>query len=135
MASPDIFLGPGDTAPITRLSLRGPNNDDGSEGDPLDLTGCVVVVRFQPQDGSVAVEQRDTVIVGDPTTGEIDIDWSATGGGLLSGNYNLRCRVTYPSGHVLHVPNGDQRVVRGEDSLPAPTFFWMQVAPDFVAVP
>lgn len=135
MASADIFLGPGDTAPITRYVLRGPNKDDGSDGDPLDLSGCTIVFRYQPRDGSVAVASRNVTVFGDPTLGDTELDWLATGGGISPGDYNARYRITFPAGHVLHVPNGDQRLIRGEDSLPAPTFFWMQVAPDFVTVP
>jgi len=135
--SPDIFLAAGDTAPIVQFTLRGPVTEDGSEGDALDLTGCTIVFRFQPQNRGAGPADRAVTIVGDPALGQTELDWMATGGTIAAGDYVGRYIVTYPDGHRVSVPNGDRTASSGQDaSGPGDdSFFFLQVAPDFTAVP
>jgi len=136
--SPDINLGPGDTAPILTQVLVGPNNADGSPGDPLDLTGCTVIFRFQLRAGTVAAEDRAVAVTSPATAGGTSLDWLATGGRLDAGgnvlglDYNARYIVSYPSGHQVSIPNGIDPFF-GENEVRE--FLWLRVAADFASVP
>lgn len=130
MASPDIPLGPGDTAPITRLTFRNPNQDDGSPGDPIDITGATVTVKYQNRNGTTPWVVRTPTIVPAPAVGDIDIDWLATGGPVPPGDYDLRAIAVLSSGHQITVPNG----AKPGDPI-TEEFLWMHVARDFVVVP
>jgi hypothetical protein len=137
VSSPDIFLAAGDTAPVTQFTLRGPDNEDGSEGDPLDLTGATIVLRLQPKNRGTAAVSRAVTIVGDPTLGETELDWATTGGALAPGDYVCRYVVSTADGHQISIPNGDRVAASGFDASgdDDDSFFWLQVAPDFTAVP
>lgn len=101
----------------------------------MDLTGATIVFWYQPRDRSVAKAHRDVTVVGDPTQGNTQIDWLATGGAVAPGDYIARYVITFADGHQASVPNGDLRILDGSDSRPDPTFLWLAVAPDFTAVP
>lgn len=135
--SPDINLGPGDTAPILQQVLVGPNKADGSPGDPLNLTGCTAVLRFQPRSATVAAVSRTVTVDSPATSGSTSLDWLATGGRLDAGgnpdgiDYNARYIVTYPSGHQISIPNGIDPFF-GESEVRE--FLWLRVAADFTVV-
>lgn len=135
--SPDINLGPGDTAPILEQVLVNPNKADGSPGDPLNLTGATVVLRIQPQDGTVAAVDRAVTVTSPATSGATALDWLASGGRLDAGgnpsgiDYNARYIVTYTSGHQISIPNGIDPFF-GESNVRE--FLWLRVAADFVTV-
>jgi hypothetical protein len=137
VSSPDIFLAAGDTAPVTQFTLRAPDDEQGNQGDPLDLTGATVVLRLQPKNRSASATSRAATILGDPTLGETELDWATTGGPIAPGDYVCRYIVTTADGHQISVPNGDRVAASGFDALgdDDDTFFWLQVAPDFTAVP
>jgi hypothetical protein len=137
MSSPDIFLAAGDTGPVTVYTLNDANAADGSAGGAMDLTGASVVVRYQPKNRSVAMVQRPAPVLGDPTLGQVEVDWGLNGGPPAVGNYNLRFVATLSDGHIVSFPNGDRNLSNGGESFDADddSFFWLQVAPDFAAVP
>lgn len=136
--TPDITLGPGDTAPILQEVLRQPNKADGSLGDALDLTGCTVTFRFQRRDGTAAVVEREVTVMDPATSGLTSLDWLATGGRIDPGDdtlgidFNARYRVIYQDGHQLSIPNGLDPFF-GEPEIRE--FLWLRVAADFAPGP
>src|SRR3954471_3487753 len=139
MAKPDIQLGPGDTAPITRLQLFEPDNPDGSPGDPLNLQNAnltfkTVVFKYQIRDKSTPPVSRTPTILQtsptDATRGWIQIDWLETGGAVTPPGSNHRARAivtdngnhqeTFPNGENIELPDGTN-----------PSWLWMQVSEDF----
>jgi hypothetical protein len=150
MASPDIVLGPGDTAPITRITLYEPDAPDGTPGAPLNLQNGyapgssykTVVCKHQVRDWSLAPVVRAVIIrqTAPPSAaglsdgvlqGVIDIDWLATGGPVVPApsDHNLRFIVTDSGGHQETFPNGAD-CPRPDGSNPA--FLWLQVGRDFL---
>lgn len=135
MSSPDFSLPAGDTSPVTPYTLRDPSLPDGQVGPPVDLTtASTVVIRYQPKNRSIAMVQRTATVVGDPTLGQIQVDWKNTGGALTAGNYIARFVVTFADGSVRSWPNSDRNASSGLDANGDDddnTFFWLQVAPGF----
>ena len=130
VSTPDIYLGPGDTFPVTRFVLRGPDLEDGSDGDPVDLSSAVqVVFRYQLRSASQLAANRMMVIASPATDGQVTLDWLTTGGGIPSGDYNARVIVTFADGHVESFP----QLRPGDD--PSDEFFWLHVGRDFIAIP
>lgn len=130
MSSPDIYLGPGDTFPVTRLTLRGPNLEDGSPGDPIDLTTAVqLIFRYQLRAASELPVNRVMTLDGAATLGKVKLDWLTTGGGIPSGDYNARAVVTFADGHVETFP----QLRPGDD--PLNEFFWLHVGASFITIP
>ncbi len=153
MALPDIVLGPGDTAPVTRITLYEPDLADGSPGAPMNLQNGytagssfkTVVCRHQVRDASLAFVNRAVIIrqslppsaagLSDGVNqGVIDIDWLASGGSVVPApsDHNLRIIVTDSGGHQETFPNGEDEP-QPDGSNPA--FLWLQVSRDFVIVP
>ena len=133
---PDIYLGPGDTRPVTRALLRDPDKSDGNKGDPMDLTNKTVVFEYQPWDGSVAAVTRNcTIVQSSPTVnrGFVDIDWLATGGAVVptGTDFNARYIVTDPDTGRETFPGGPDRVLPSGRNE---SFLWLQVARDFAPV-
>jgi hypothetical protein len=150
MAKPDIQLGPGDTAPITRVTLYDPDLPDGSDGPPMNLQNAnlsfkTIVCRHQVRDYSLAyVDRTVTIVQSTPPSapgladginqGVIDIDWLASGGPVVPApsDHNLRFTVTDNTNHQTSYPNGE------DDPKPDgtnPAFLWLQVSRGFVVVP
>lgn len=152
MAKPDIELGPGDTAPITRLTLYDPDLPDGTPGPPMNLQNGntvgssfkSVVCKHQVRDWSLAPVLRTVIIrqTAPPSApglsdgvnqGVIDIDWLASGGPVVPApsDHNLRLIVTDNAGYQQTSPNGED-CPQPDGTNPA--FLWLHVARDFVPV-
>jgi len=156
MRKPDIVLGPGDTSPMTRVTLYEADVPDGNGGylpgpamnlQNADLSFKTVVCKHQVRDWSLAPVVRSVIIrqTAPPSApglsdgvnqGVIDIDWSAGPGAPVPApsNHNLRFIVTDngtpPRQETF--PNGDDCPLPDGSN---PAFLWMQVSRDFVPVP
>ncbi len=151
MAKPDIVLGPGDTAPMSRVTLYEQDAPDGTPGAPLNLqngnTGGssfkVVVCKHQVRDWSLVPVVRAVIIrqTAPPSApglsdgvlqGVVDIDWFASGGPVVPSpsDHNLRFIVTDNTGRQETFPHGpDCPQMDGSN----PAFMWLQVTEDFLA--
>ena len=110
MASPDIFFGPGDTAPVLTDTLLGP------DGTPLDLTGATVTFRYSSWDGNGPLIQEEATIVGDETDGTVS--WQPVAE-LATGKYNCDWHVVLGSADVMTVPN-DRNLLMQVKAPPRP---------------
>jgi len=85
-SAPDFTIVEGDTSPSWEMTLTG------ADGQPLDLRGATVVLRFALLDGTGTVKTRQATIV-DPLVGEVRIDWQA-GDTTTPGAYDAELAVT-----------------------------------------
>jgi hypothetical protein len=106
MARPDIFFGEGDRAPVVTDTLIG------ADGEPIDLTGATVVMRFRLKDETDSQTSEAVDVVGDPADGEVE--WTPATG-RAAGDYNANWVVTMSGGEQVTVPND--------------RYLWMQVQP------
>jgi hypothetical protein len=128
---PDINLGPGDTGPVLQDTLNNGNLPDGSPGGPMDLTGATVVFEYQDRGQTANPVTRPVTIVGDPTQGNVELDWMTTGGPVAPGDYDCRYVVTFADGHQVTVPDGTELTDTGQV---ADRFLWLHVGRAFVQV-
>lgn len=109
MSAPDILFGAGDLAPVVPYTLRD------RDGNPVDLTGATVVVRFRDKD-QLAAETTETVAVAqtvDPATlGTIAWTPSAP---AAAGEYNLNWIATLPGAKP--------------ETFPPDRYLWMSILP------
>ena len=127
-AIPDIFLGPGDTGPITELVLLDPPAAGALVGAATnlqnsDLTFKSVIVEYQDRATTAPAVERSVVILQtDPATnrGKVQIDWLATGGPVVpaGSNHDLRFVITDNAGRQQTVP-------------PVGMGYWLAVSPAF----
>lgn len=116
----DIILGPGDGAPTTDRQLLGPQDEDGNEGGPVNLTGATVVLKYQRRDRTQAAVSVSAAIVGDPTLGNVSVDWGPVTPKPTPGlEYDARFVATLAGGRQMTFPNVG--------------FLWMHVSADFPA--
>lgn len=132
MQQPDIFLGPGDTAPVFDVELRNPNLEDGSQGPVIDGTGGSAVFKIQRTDQTLAAETVSVPFISPASAGKVRLDFRVMLVTLAPGvDYNFRIIVTTQSGHQVTVPSGPDLSQGGGNTS---TFYLLRVAPDFVAV-
>lgn len=107
--SPDIFFGAGDLAPVITDTLFGPG------GEPLDLTGATVVIRYRDKDQMTdeVIESVTIMQTTDPATLG-DIAWTPVAA-AVAGDYNTNWIVTLPGSKPMTIPND--------------RYLWMQVLP------
>jgi hypothetical protein len=118
----DINLGAGDQAPSRSMVLRAPNKDDGSPGDPIDLSGAAVRFVYQERGTTDEPTSIPVNIVGDPTLGQIRLDWPAP---VPPGDYDCRFEVLLGTGPQMSFPDGPD--VDGNE------FYWLHVSAGFAS--
>lgn len=132
MAIPDIQLKPGDTAPMTRITLYDPPAADGTPGLAADIQGWTGTFKYERRSGGTVSSRVVTVMQSSPTVnrGVIQIDWLGTGGPVSTTNlvpldYNAHVIMLDTTGHQETWPNGPDRV-KADGTNEA--FWWMQVS-------
>ena len=127
-AIPDIYLGPGDTAPSEEIILLDPPKAGASRGEPMNLQNAelsqkTVVFVYQNRNTNDPHVTRAVLIRQvSPTEkrGAVVIDWLSTGGPVVppGSDHDARFIVTDNTGHQTTIPNVGQG-------------YWLQVAPAY----
>ena len=101
----DASLGVTDDAPILRATLMQPNEPNGVQGDPYDLTGATVNMVIAPKDKSAAVLVSPCTVL-DQVTDLGGVTWDYAGLDTTDAkDFDFRFKGTLASGKKFSVPN------------------------------
>jgi len=104
----------GDTAPKVQAPLT-----NGVGGPAVDLTGASVQLRVMKLNGTF-VFVRTAAIVGSPTNGLVEYQWTNTDAALLTpGAYDLEWRVTFADTRIETFPQRSKHELLVKEANPA----------------